>query len=302
MFGNTVRRPGDDYQIHVVGAGRPTWRDFYHGVLRWPWSATLATIAAVYLGANALFALGYLWTDGVTNMPPGSFKEAFFFSIQTMGTIGYGAMFPRSDAANGMVVAESLTGLLLTALTTGLVFAKFSRSTARFVFTREAVIGPMNGQPTLSFRLGNARANQIVNAEIHISLVRTEHTTEGRTFYRMVDLAISRDRALTLSRSWTVLHQIDERSPLWGETAASLVAKEAEVQVMVVGLDDTFMQQVHASHHYNARQILWDHRHADILSELESGDMLLDLRKFHEVHPVKAPAPTSSPSPSAGGH
>ena len=198
VFGNIVRRPGDDYQIHVVGAGRPTWRDFYHAVLRWPWSVTLATIAAVYLGANALFALGYLWTDGVTNMPPGSFKEAFFFSVQTMGTIGYGAMFPRSDAANGMVVAESLTGLLLTALTTGLVFAKFSRSTARFVFTREAVIGPMNGQPTLSFRLGNARANQIVNAEIHISLVRTEQDhgrtdllSHGRT------LPISRDRALT---------------------------------------------------------------------------------------------------------
>ena len=283
---NTLQPPGADYKIHVVGAGRPTWRDFYHAVLRWPWSLTLAIIATTYLGANALFALGYCWMGGVANMPPNSFKEAFFFSVQTMGTIGYGAMFPRSDGANLLVVAESLTGLLLTALTTGLVFAKFSRSTARFIFTRQAVIGPMNGVPTLSFRLGNARANQIVNAEIHVSLFRTERTTEGRTFYRMADLSVARDRALTLSRSWTVLHAIDEHSPLHGETAASLAAKESELQVMVVGLDDTFMQQVHASHRYFTRDILWNHRHVDVLSEIEGGDMLLDLRKFHQVEEV----------------
>ena len=286
--------PGADYRIQVVGAGRPTWKDFYHAVLRWPWSLTLATIALAYLGANALFALGYLSTGGVANMPPGSFKGAFFFSVQTMGTIGYGALYPRSDAANLMVVAESLTGLLLTALTTGLVFAKFSRSTARFIFTRHAVIAPMNGTATLSFRLGNARANQIVNAEIHISMVRTERTSEGQTFYRLADLPIARDRALTLARSWTVMHVIDEHSPLWGETADSLALKEAELQVMVVGLDDTFMQQVHASHRYFARDILWNHRHVDVLSETPSGDLLLDLRRFHEVEPLGAPPGASA--------
>jgi inward rectifier potassium channel len=288
---NEARPAGANYQIRVIGAGRPTWRDIYYVILRLPWSLTLGAIAVAYLGANALFALGYVWTGGVANMTPGSFKEAFFFSVQTMGTIGYGAAFPRSNAANGLVVAESLTGLLLTALATGLVFAKFSRSRARFVFTREAVIGPMNGVPTLSFRLGNARANQIVNAEIHMTLLRTERTAEGRTFYRMVSLPIARDRALTLSRSWTVLHTIDDQSPLKGETAETLAAREAELHVMVVGLDDTFVQQVHASHQYFANQILWNHRHADVLSETESGDLLLDLRKFHDAEPLKPDAP-----------
>lgn len=278
-----------NYQIRVLGAGRPTWRDIYYVILRWPWSVTVGVIALAYLAANALFALGYVWTGGVANLTPGSFKQSFFFSVQTMGTIGYGAAFPRSDAANGLMVAESLTGLLLTALGTGLVFAKFSRSTARFIFTREVVIGPMNGVPTMSFRLGNARANQIVNAEIHVNLVRTERTTEGHTFYRMADVPLARERAVTLSRSWTVLHTIDERSPLHGETAATLAAKEAELLVMVVGLDDTFMQQVHVSHRYFARQILWNHRHVDILSETESGDMVLDLRKFHQVEGLVAP-------------
>lgn len=274
------------YQIRVVGAGRPSWRDFYFVILRAPWSLTLGGIALTYLCANALFAIGYVCTGGVANVAPGSFKDAFFFSVQTLGTIGYGTAFPRSDAANEMVVAESLSGLLLTALATGLVFAKFSRSTARFVFTRQAVVGPMNGAPTLSFRLGNARGNQIVNAEIHVTLVRTERTVEGRTFYRSVDVPIARDRALTLDRSFTVLHVIDEKSPLRGETAATLAAQEAELMIMVAGLDDTFMQQVHGRHRYFAHQILWNHRHLDVLSETPAGDLLLDLRRFHEVEPV----------------
>jgi inward rectifier potassium channel len=277
---------GPDYQIRVVGAERVTWRDFYHAILRWPWRVALAIIAATYLAANALFALGYLWTGGIANMQPRSFAQCFFFSVQTMGTIGYGALYPQTNAANTLVVAESMTSLLITALATGLVFAKFSRSTARLVFTREAVIGPVDGVPTLSFRLGNARSNEIVNAEIRLGLVRTEHTAEGRTFYRMLDMALARDRALTLSRSWTVLHTIDERSPLRGETADSLARKDAELMVMVSGLDDTFMQQVHASHRYFARQILWNHRHADVLSETDSGDLVLDLRRFHDVEPL----------------
>lgn len=290
-----AKTPPPDYQIHIVGAGRWSWHDVYHAVLRWPWSLTLATIAAVFLGANALFALGYLAVGGVVNME-GSYKEAFFFSVQTMGTIGYGALYPRSDAANVLVVAESLVSLLLTALATGLVFAKFSRSTARFVFTRQAVISPVDGVATLSFRLGNARANQIVNAEIRVVMVRTERTLEGNTFYRMLDVPLTRERALTLSRSWSVKHVIDERSPLRGENAASLIAKEVELHVLVTGIDDTFMQQVHASHRYFARDILWAHRHADVLSETERGDLILDLRKFHQVEalpPAKENEPQS---------
>jgi len=274
------------YKIRVIGASHGSLRDLYHAVLRWRWSTTLAAIALAFLTVNALFALGYLWCDGVAHMAVGSFRDAFYFSVQTMGTIGYGAMYPQSDAANRLVVAEALASLLLTALTAGLVFAKFSRSTARLVFSREAVVGPMNGVPTLSFRVGNARGNQIVNAELRVVLVRTEVTTEGKTFYRMLDLVLTRDRALSLSRSWVVLHIIDDASPLRGETEASLRDKEVELQVMVVGMDDAFMQTVHAAHRYEARQVLFDHRHVDVLSETANGDLVLDLHRFHDVEPI----------------
>ena len=287
----TVKAHGADYEIRIVG-DRPTpLRDFYHGLLQLPWWATIAAISVAFLIANALFAFGYLALGGVNHATPESFRDAFFFSVQTMGTIGYGAMFPESTAANILVVVESIVSLLLTAVSTGLVFAKFSRPTAQFVFSRRAVISPVNGVPTLIFRLGNQRGSTaIVNAEIRLVLVRTEHTTEGETFYRMLDLKPTRERALSLSRSWNVLHSIDEESPLAGETPASLAEKEVELQVMVLGLDDISMQTVHAAHRYFAKDIAWGARLADVLTETPDGHLLLDLRRFHDIEPT-APCP-----------
>jgi inward rectifier potassium channel len=280
------RALGADYEIVVLGDRPAPLRDFYHALLRRPWWVTIATISGAFLVANALFAVGYLLTGGVFHAEPHSFADAFFFSVETMGTIGYGAMYPESGAANLLMVGESLTSLTLTALATGLVFAKFSRSTARIVFTREAVISPMNGVPTLMFRLGNLRGNSIVDAQIRVVMMRTEKLPEGGVFYRMLDLKLTRERSLSMSRSWAVHHPITPESPLYGQGPEKCAAAEVEVQVMVVGLDDITMQPIHASHRYFARQMLWGARHADILSESADGNLLLDLRKFHDTEPT----------------
>ena len=286
----TIRDPGADYEIRIVGDRHTPLRDFYHALLELPWWAAISTIGGAFLAANALFALAYLLVGGVEHAAPGSFRDAFFFSVQTMGTIGYGAMFPSSTAANVVVVVESIVSLLLTAMSTGLVVAKVSRPTARVIFTRHAVISPFDGVPTLMFRLGNERGNRIVDAKIRVDLYRTERTNEGRTYYRILDLQLLRAQALSLSRSWNVLHPIDHTSPLRGETPASLLAKEIELQVMVIGLDDTSMQTVHAGHRYFAKDILWGARLADVLSEMPDGHLLLDLRRFHDIEPT-APTP-----------
>jgi len=285
-----LRTPGADYAIRVLGDRRAPLRDFYHALLRRPWRHSIAAISAVFLGANALFALAYLASGGVAHAAPRSFSDAFFFSVQTMGTIGYGALSPESPAANTVVVVETIAGLTLTALVTGLVFAKFSRSTARVVFTNEAVIGPMNGVPTLMFRISNQRGNQIVGAHLRVALGRTEKTTEGETFYRTLDLKLQRDHLLSLSRAWVVLHTIDASSPLFGETPESAAAKEIELQILVVGLDDISMQTVHAGHQYFTQQIVWGRRFVDIVSEAPDGVNVLDLRKFHDTEPT---APTA---------
>jgi inward rectifier potassium channel len=275
-----------DYEIRIIGAERTPLRDFYYGLMRLSWPATLLVIAGGDLVLNALFAALYLVVGGVQNARPGSWLDAFYFSVQTMGTIGYGTLAPSSNAANGLVVAESVTSLVFTALATGLVFAKFSLPTARVMFTREATISKMNGVSTLSFRVGNRRSNHIVEAQVRVALVRTERTHEGKTFYRMVDLPLSRDRIPSLAQSWTVLHTIDEKSPLFGETAESLKSKEAELMISIAGTDDLWMQNVHATHRYMHAEIVWGKRHADVLSE-EANLLILDLRKFHDLEPAE---------------
>jgi inward rectifier potassium channel len=279
--------PGATYGIRVLGDERAPLRDFYHALLQMPWSVTVAAISGVFLAANAVFAVGYLIVGGVAHGQPGSFLDAFFFSVQTMGTIGYGNLYPESLAANFLVVAESITSLTLTALATGLVFAKFSRSTARLVFTRQAVISPLNGVPTLQFRLGNQRGNQIVDTRIRVVMMRTETLSEGGTFYRLLDLKLTRDHALSLQRSWSALHVIDASSPLFGETPETFEKKEIELQVSVIGLDDITMQPVHGQHRYFTHQILWGRRLTDILSEDADGDLVLDLHKFHHTEASK---------------
>jgi inward rectifier potassium channel len=236
--------------------------------------------------ANAVFAAIYVETGGIAHAAPGSFADAFFFSVQTMGTIGYGWFYPETGLANLLVVIEVVIGLTLVALATGLVFAKFSRSTARILFTSEAVISPVNGVPTLAFRVGNQRGNEIVDVQIRVVLVRTEHPLEGGTFYRMLDLKLQRERALTLSRSFNVLHPIDASSPLFGRTPESFHDEESELQVMVLGLDDVTMQPVHAGHRYFDHQIIWGARHIDLLSEAPDGDMVVDLRHFDHWVPT----------------
>jgi inward rectifier potassium channel len=278
--------PEQDYEIRFIGVPRAPLRDFYHALLSLSWPLTLGCIVGAYLGANAIFAGIYLAIGGVEHARSDSFADAFFFSVQTMGTIGYGSMSPQSLGANVVVVAESVTSLLVTALATGLVFSKFSRPTARIIFTRNATISKMNGVPTLAFRVGNQRSNQIVETSVRLSLTRTEHTLEGKTFYRGTDLPLVRERISSLQRSWTVLHVIDEKSPLFRETAESLTAQEAELNVAVSGLDDMWMQTVHASHRYMHHQVVWNARLADVLSESE-GVLTLDLRKFHELEPAE---------------
>lgn len=270
----------------MIGAEATPLRDLYHLLLRHRWSVTFAFIAAAFLFANALFATIYVFTGGVAHARPGSFADAFSFSVQTMGTIGYGVMYPETPLANALVAGESIVGLILVALFTGLVFAKFSRPTARIKFSVKATISPMNGVPTLTFRLGNARSNQIVSATVRATFVRTETTTEGKIFYRMLDLKLVRDCMPSLSRAWNPMHVIDADSPLRGATPESLAASEAELMVLVVGLDDTSMQQVHASYRYFAHEIVFGARHADVLTETPDGAMELDLRRFHELEPT----------------
>ena len=204
------------------------------------------------------------------------------FSI--VGVTLAGARHLMVDCADRpVVVVESVTGLIMTALATGIVFARFSQSRGMLVFTKYACIAPMDGVPTLQLRVGNDRASTIFEAQVRVVAIRTELTKEGVTIYRMYDLALVRDRSPALARSWTIMHRIVEGSPLYGATPDTCEKEEVELAVSVVGTDDTSLQPVHARKRYLAGDIKWGARPADVLSERPDGVLILDVRRFDEI-------------------
>jgi inward rectifier potassium channel len=277
--------------VLVVGARRTPFSDAYHHLLQAPWWLDILALSGVFLLLNLAFGLAYAEVGGIEGAEPGSIADHFFFSVQTMGTIGYGIMHPTSAAAEALVTAEVIVGVSLVALASGILFSKFSVPRARMQFARWATISPFDGVPTLMFRLGNERASQVIEATVRVALVRTERTLEGVTFYRMRDLRLERDRSPVLARSWTVMHVIDESSPLHGATPESLARDETEFTLTVVGLDETSAQNLHARHIYDQSEVRWGSRHADMLSERPDGSIQLDMREFHEV---VSTAPTPS--------
>lgn len=283
-----IRRSGQAAMpVKVVGMRNSWWEDLYYLLLTvsWPWFVCIVT--AIYLTVNTLFAFAYLHEPyGLANAQPGSFIDAFAFSVQTFATIGYGAMYPRTLYTNLVVTFEVLVGLLVIALTTGLAFAKFAKPSARVLFSNFAVIDRGDGteNPTLMFRAANRRRrNQILEAQVSATLVRDETNSRGEFMRRFYDIKLVRHSSPVFMLTWSVMHRIDETSPLFGESAESLAQKNVELIVILTGLDETVAQTVHARHSYVAREIAFDSRFADIISRAPDGSRVIDYTLFHEV-------------------
>ena len=270
-----------------IGLAKSYRSDLYHFLMTTSWPGLIALIAGFFVAANLVFALGYLAGGPcIENARPGSFEDLFFFSVQTMGTIGYGKMSPVTLWSHLLMMVEVLVGYLWLAMATGLIFAKFSRPTARVLFSRVGVIAPRDGVPTLMFRMANERGNQIVEAQVRVVLARSETTAEGETLRRFHDLTLARDRNAIFALSWTVMHPITPSSLLHGVTAETLAAWDAQFVISLVGLDETISQTVHARCSYVADDILWNHRFLDLFSRLPDGRGAMDYRNFHRTEPL----------------
>ncbi len=258
--------------------------DLYHRTLTLSWPRFMGLIAAVYLAANLFFAFLYWLQPGsVSNAAPGSYMDTFFFSVETFGTIGYGVLAPATVYANCVMTVETLCGILLVALTTGVMFARVSRPTARVLFSQVAVIAPHNGVPTLMVRMGNQRLSQILQAEVTLTLIRNEQTAEGAYMRRFHDLPLERGRTPIFAMSFQAMHSIDERSALHGATHDTLVAMQAEILVAVTGLEETMGQTVHARSSYLPEETLFGQRYVDIFSVADDGVRTVDYRRFHDA-------------------
>jgi len=269
---------------NVDGIGRLS--DLYYWLLTTSRVNFVASILAAYLGTNALFALAYMGAGGVENMRPFIFSDAFFFSVQTMATIGYGRMVPVSSLANILVTMEAGLGLFGMAVAASLLFARFTRATAGVRFSRNAVITQFDGKPTLMFRIANQRETRINEAQIYLVVARQQDTAEGHSYRRLADLVPVRSFNPIFELSWTVMHVIDEESPLYGVTPHDMEESVVAISVVFSGHHEGFQQRVHARHTYTQPLIEWDRRFADMITRDEDGSVVIDYALFDELLPV----------------
>lgn len=279
------RRTAGSAIIKGQDAGR--FIDFYHGILTASWPGFVARLAALFLVVNLVFAILYV-TDrgGISNARPGSFADAFFFSVQTLGTLGYGVMAPRTLYTNILVTAESFAGILIIALFAGMIFARFSRPFARVVFSKNAVIATFDGTLMLMFRAANQRGNSILDASATVSLASNYVTREGDRIRRFQELKLVRSSNPLFALSWTVMHPLDESSPLYNLGMAEMIERDMLLVVMLSGMDETISDRIYARHSYVPEEILWHHRFVDVISITPGGQRQVDLVHFHDTEEI----------------
>jgi inward rectifier potassium channel len=278
--------------LKLVRDGLPSeiFHDTYRYLIRARWLELFGLIVVVFAGANCLFAIGYLIDGGIENARHASFADAFFFSVQTMATIGYGKMAPISTGANFLVAAEALFGLMGLALITGLVFAKFALPSSAVRFSRYVVISQYDGVTSLMFRMANARADEIVDAQIQVTVTRTTRTREGQTILRVRDLELLRSRNPMFGLTWTAIHPITESSPLYKVKPEELKPNMVWLLVSLIGLDGTLSQTTHARHVYSVEDFKWGMRFVDLFRQEPDGSWYMDLDDFDEIEAAPIPA------------
>jgi inward rectifier potassium channel len=275
-------------EIETLGLAQGFWTDLYHRSMTVYWPVFFGGAALIFVLLNAGFAVLYLLGDQpVANVPAKSLLDLFYFSIETLATVGYGDMHPQTEYGHFIATVEIFTGMCFLAVLTGLVFARFSRPRARFVFADYPVVASRGGDPTLMVRLANARHNTISRATARLWLIRAERTVEGDQLRRFYELKLDRGEHPMFVLSWTLFHTIDKDSPLYGTTPAELEQSDAMLVLNVGGLDDSSAQQLYARHVYPWYDIRWQHRYRDITSISPQGRFLLDYTKFHDVVPDK---------------
>jgi inward rectifier potassium channel len=282
-------------EIMTRGIAPAVFQDLYHYFMTVGWPQLFATIAAFFLIFDALFGLFYYFAPGcIANLNPPGFAGAFFFSVETLATVGYGEMHPETLYGHVVAMIEVFVGLMSLAVITGIMFARFSRPKARFLFAKNAVVRPISGALTLMFRAANARQNVIQGASAKLYLLRDEVTEEGFRIRRITDLSLIRAEHPMFVLGWNIMHIIDDRSALKLENEESLRASGAMVVLSISGTDETTGQLLMARSVYSSSAIRWNAAFRDVIDEAEDGALCFDYSKFDDIVPLAEIKPPTS--------
>jgi inward rectifier potassium channel len=270
-----------------INAARRDWRDSYHWVLSLTWPQFGLLLVVTYLVLNTLFALVYLLQPGsISEMERGSFAAAFFFSVETLATVGYGHMYPATGFGHTVVTIEIFVGTVWFAVITGVIFVRFSRPTARIVFSRSILIGNHDGRPTVMFRVANLRHTSMVDARFRLMFSRDEKVVEGEEVRRFYELRVYPRRMARFPAALTIRHTVDAQSPLHGETAQTLEECDAFFLAQVTSVETVMAASVESQQDYSWSDIRWGERFIDIYEELPDGRLQVDYGRIHDTEPV----------------
>jgi len=286
---NPVSVRAGQVEFLKVNTERWDWRDVYQWLLALNWPRFAVFIVSVYVVINFLFAALYtLGGNCVAGMTPGSFLEAFFFSVQTLATVGYGHMYPQTLYGHIVTTIEIMSGTFWLAVITGLIFVRFSRPTARVLFSKSIVIAPFDGRPSLMLRVANLRHRSLAEAEFRIMFSRDRDTLEENSYRHFYALKLEFDRLIVFPAALTLRHVIDERSPLCGATAESLEEWNATFVASVVGVETVIPAAVQTQQDYTWRDVRFGERFVEIYTELGEGRLTVDYGRLHDTEPVEA--------------
>jgi inward rectifier potassium channel len=278
-----VRRFGDR-EVIAEGLRLNFWADISHRCMTASWPSFIIGAATVFVVFNTVFAVFYWIGDQpVSNVARNDFLDYLYFSIETLSTAGYGDMHPQTHYGHFIATVELFTGIFSMSLMTGLVFARFSRPSARLLFANYPVISNHEGRPTLMIRFANERHNIIGNATARLWLLKNVTSAEGEFTRRFTELALVRNEHPALALTWTLYHTIDSTSPLYNLDADDLKEANVALVVVVTGYDIVAAQTIHARKSYDSAHIRFGQRYADILENFDDGRIRIDYSRFDET-------------------
>lgn len=274
-------------EFHKLNATKHDLRDVYHWLLTLTWPQFAGFVLAVYLAINLVFSTLYFLGSGcIAEMPPHSFPDAFFFSVETLATVGYGHMYPVTLYGHLVATLEIMVGMFGLAVITGLIFVRFSRPTARIVFSRSLVIAPFDGQPALMLRVANLRHHAMAEAEFRLMMIRDVQVKEGEGFRRFYPLRLQFDRLIVFPAALTIRHIIDEESPLHGLTAEDLEKSDARFYASIVCIDTIIPASVQCQVDYTWREVEFGRRFVEIYSDIDTNSISVDYGRLHETEEI----------------
>jgi inward rectifier potassium channel len=279
-----IRVRSGQFEFVKLNVEKFDWRDTYHLILTLSWPGFAGLVFGIYLLINLAFAALYMLNaHAVAEMRPGSFFDAFFFSVETLATVGYGHMYPETFYGHLIAMLEIMVGMFGLAVITGLIFVRFSRPTARIHFSKVAVIAPFDVVPNLMIRVANLRHQAMVEPEFRMILIRNIITAEGDEVRRFRSLKLEFDRLIAFPTVLTVRHRIDEESPLFAMTPEEFQRQDVRIIASIVGVDTVIVAPVQSFGDYNYEQIEWNRRFVEIYDKNEEGEWTVDYARIDET-------------------